>query len=154
MDINISPEEYPQAIAEIKKKRALVVLMVDLMDFPCSIWPGIIDLIGETRPICVVGNKVILVFILYELLKPWLNLSFENVWILLKVDLLPRDSRGYLNNVKKSLAESLKKFGVDRGNNIKHVNLISAKTGYGVEELITKLQMAWKYKGGWVDYHS
>lgn len=30
---------------------------------------------------------------------------------------------------------------------IKHVSLISATTGYGVEELITQLHNVWKYKG-------
>lgn len=32
--------------------------MVDLLDFPCSIWPGIVDIIGIDRPIIIVGNKV------------------------------------------------------------------------------------------------
>lgn len=31
--------------------------------------------------------------------------------------------------------------------NVKHVALISAQTGYGVEELITKLHNVWDYKG-------
>lgn len=31
--------------------------------------------------------------------------------------------------------------------NIKHVALISAKTGFGVEELITHLHSQWKYEG-------
>lgn len=31
--------------------------------------------------------------------------------------------------------------------NVKHVGLISAQTGYGVEELITKLHNIWEYKG-------
>lgn len=30
---------------------------------------------------------------------------------------------------------------------IKHISLISAKTGYGVEDLITKLHTIWNYKG-------
>lgn len=30
---------------------------------------------------------------------------------------------------------------------MKHVCLISAQTGYGVEELITKLHNIWEYKG-------
>lgn len=38
--------------------KSLVVLMVDLLDFPCSIWPGIVDIIGKERPIIIVGNKV------------------------------------------------------------------------------------------------
>lgn len=31
--------------------------------------------------------------------------------------------------------------------NIKHTALISAETGFGVEELITKLHSVWQYKG-------
>lgn len=38
--------------------KSLVVVMVDLLDFPCSIWPGIVDIIGTDRPIIIVGNKV------------------------------------------------------------------------------------------------
>lgn len=46
--------------------KSLVILMVDLLDFPCSIWPGIVDIIGTDRPIIIVGNKVNKLFI-YEL---------------------------------------------------------------------------------------
>lgn len=38
--------------------KSLVLLMVDLLDFPCSIWPGIVDIIGTERPIFLVANKV------------------------------------------------------------------------------------------------
>lgn len=36
----------------------MVIVMIDLLDFPCSIWPGVVDIIGTDRPIIVVGNKV------------------------------------------------------------------------------------------------
>lgn len=93
--------------------------MIDLLDFPCSIWPGIMDIVGHKQPIVVVGNKV---------------------------DLLPPDSRGYLHRIQKCLAESVAGSGIP-ASNIKHVALISAKTGYGVEELITKLHNLWAYRG-------
>lgn len=38
--------------------KSLVLLMVDLLDFPCSIWPGIVDIIGPERPLFIVANKV------------------------------------------------------------------------------------------------
>lgn len=38
--------------------KSLVLLMVDLLDFPCSIWPGIVDVIDKDRPIFIVANKV------------------------------------------------------------------------------------------------
>ncbi|XP_073845021.1 nitric oxide-associated protein 1-like [Musca autumnalis] len=77
------------------------------------------EVLGPKRPIFVVGNKV---------------------------DLLPRDSNGYLDHVKQCLKDEIIKTGFDRLN-IKHVSLISAKTGYGVEELITQLQKIWAYNG-------
>ena len=46
-DVNVSPEDYPIILSQIKKKRALVILVVDLMDFPCSIWPQLSQIIGE-----------------------------------------------------------------------------------------------------------
>jgi len=75
--------------------------------------------IGCKQPIVVVGNKV---------------------------DLLPPDSRGYLHRIQKCLAESLSHSGIPSPN-VKHVGLISAKTGYGVEELITRLHNLWAYRG-------
>jgi 50S ribosomal subunit-associated GTPase HflX len=75
--------------------------------------------IGHKQPVVVVGNKV---------------------------DLLPPDSHGYLRHIQKCLAESVAHSGIP-ASNIKHVALISAKTGYGVEELITKLHNLWAYRG-------
>lgn len=54
--------------------------MVDLLDFPGSIWPQIIDIIGKERPVFVVGNKV---------------------------DLLPKDSNEYLKHIKERLQDSI-----------------------------------------------
>lgn len=113
------PEEYVRMISSISDKFALAIVMVDLMDFPCSIWPGIKDILGTKRPIIIVGNKV---------------------------DLLPQDSKGYLNHFKKCLEICIQDAGIDKAN-IKHTCLISAQTGYGVEELITKLHNVWAYKG-------
>ncbi|KAJ8870083.1 hypothetical protein PR048_029094 [Dryococelus australis] len=119
LSVNVSQDEYPRLLSRIRNQRALIIIMVDLTDFPCSIWPGILQIVGSSRPLVVVGNKV---------------------------DLLPADSRGYLNHVKKCLATSLKKSGISTAN-IKHIALVSARTGYGVEELITKLQNLWEGKG-------
>lgn len=59
--------------------------MVDLLDFPCSIWPEMLALIGNSRPIFLVGNKV---------------------------DLLPKDSQEYLKHVKRRLIDSVVESGV------------------------------------------
>ncbi|KAK9504598.1 hypothetical protein O3M35_010900 [Rhynocoris fuscipes] len=113
--VSVDKELYPKLLSKIKNEKALVILMVDLTDFPCSIWPGILDIIGKKRPIFVVGNKV---------------------------DLLWGDSKHWLTHVTNLLASA---FPSDA--NIKHVALISAKTGFGIEELINKLHNIWKYNG-------
>lgn len=93
--------------------------MVDLVDFPCSIWPEIVNIIGPKRPVFIVGNKV---------------------------DLLPQDSKKYLDHIKQCLENSLIISGLT-ATNIKHTCLISAETNYGVEDLITNLHNVWAYKG-------
>uniref|UniRef100_A0A8D8AE42 Nitric oxide-associated protein 1 n=1 Tax=Culex pipiens TaxID=7175 RepID=A0A8D8AE42_CULPI len=119
INVTVSPEDYVQMISSIRDKRALVLLMVDLLDFPCSIWPGLSDILGPKRSIIVVGNKV---------------------------DLLPRDSPGYLDTIRDTLTRAIVSSGFER-NNIRHVALVSAATGFGVEELITKLHNVWGSRG-------
>ncbi|CAH1643793.1 unnamed protein product [Spodoptera littoralis] len=119
LDVSVEPEEYEKLLESIRNVKSLVLLMVDLLDFPCSIWPGIVDIIGTDRPIILVANKV---------------------------DLLPGDSIGYLKRVKESLMTQIKNSKLNDAN-IKHVALISAKTGYGVEELISAMFKLWLCKG-------
>ncbi|VVC87021.1 unnamed protein product [Leptidea sinapis] len=119
LDVTVQPEEYERLLQSIRHVKSLVLLMVDLLDFPCSIWPGIVDIIGIDRPIFIVANKV---------------------------DLIPADSIGYLKRVKESLMAEINKTRL-RDAKIRYVGLISAKTGYGVEGLITAMFRMWLYKG-------
>lgn len=115
LSVQVDPVEYPKLLYPIKKKRALIILMVDLTDFPCSIWPNLMECIGINKPVVVVGNKL---------------------------DLLPGDFPGWVEHAKKSLVQSIPK-----DINIKHVTVVSAKTGFGIEELINKLHSLWQTKG-------
>lgn len=115
LSVQVDPVDYPKLLYPLKKKRALIILMVDLTDFPCSIWPNIVDCIGTNKPVVVVGNKL---------------------------DLLPGDFPGWVNHVQKILVQSLPK-----EINIKHTAVVSAKTGFGIEELINKLHALWQTKG-------
>ncbi|XP_067628712.1 nitric oxide-associated protein 1 isoform X1 [Eurosta solidaginis] len=119
LDIEIKADAYVETISRIKDEHALAIVIVDLLDFPCSIWPDIRKVLGYKRPVFVVGNKV---------------------------DLLPRDHNNYLNHVRDCLKDQMVQCGFD-SLNIKHISLISAKTGYGIEELITQLHKIWAYKG-------
>jgi len=47
LDVQVPPAEYPTVLNEVSKRKGLVILIVDLLDFPCSIWPGIVKIIGK-----------------------------------------------------------------------------------------------------------
>ncbi|XP_052838909.1 nitric oxide-associated protein 1 [Drosophila gunungcola] len=120
LDVEVAPSTYVDTISRIRDKYALAIVLVDLLDFPSSIWPGMQHVLGAKRPVFLVGNKV---------------------------DLLPRDSNAYLQHIKDTLQREFIKHGGGDGLNIKNVSLISAKTGYGIEELITQLHKTWAHKG-------
>ncbi|XP_052900421.1 nitric oxide-associated protein 1 [Anopheles moucheti] len=119
INVTVSADDYIEMLSTMKTEKALAILLVDILDFPCSIWPGLAEILGPQRPIIVVGNKI---------------------------DLLPQDSSGYLENVRHCLTKSIIESGFSR-NNIKNVALVSASTGYGVEELITKIHNVWGTRG-------
>lgn len=119
LEVRVSLDEYPELLKVIKKKRCAVILMIDLTDFPCSIWPEINSVLHPFTQVFVAGNKV---------------------------DLLPQDSKNFFTHIKTCLSKAVESTGIKK-ENIKHVALISAKTGYGIEELINKLHKFWKYKG-------
>lgn len=119
IDVTVKPDDYVSIISSIKNKIALAVILVDLLDFPCSIYPDIKELLGTKRPIIIVGNKV---------------------------DLIPRDHPNYLNHIKDCLKKEAVRMGFEE-KQIKHISLISAKTNYGIEQLITKIHGIWRFKG-------
>ena len=67
------------------------------------------------------------------------------------MDLLPKDSAGYLEEARRSLAAGVAASAGLGAANVRHVALVSAATGYGVEELITRIQQIFWFmkKGNW-----
>ena len=63
-----------------------------------------------------------------------------------KVDLLPADGKNHLQRVKNSLTAAINETPLVQAS-IKHLALVSAHTGYGIESLITKIQKSWSTKG-------
>lgn len=120
LEVKVSIEDYPKLLRVIKSKKCAVILIIDLTDFPCSIWPDLKSILHPFTPIFLVGNKI---------------------------DLLPTDSPSFLENVKQCLVDSVINVTGVKRENITHVQLTSAKTGYGIEHLINKLQYKWRHKG-------
>lgn len=46
LNVIVSPDDYPKLMTHLKQKVSLIILMVDILDFPCSIWPGIMNIVG------------------------------------------------------------------------------------------------------------
>lgn len=118
LNLHLSADQYRAVVAQIRPLRALVLLIVDLLDVPDSIVPDLPELVGGNKHVVVLGNKV---------------------------DLLPADSPNYLQRIRRQLARYCRDAGF--GPQVTDIHLISAKTGYGVEGLISSLQRSWKYKG-------
>lgn len=120
LTVKMSKEEYRNIVRGIKSQKALVLLIVDLLDIPDSIVPDLLDLVGKNKNVVVLGNKI---------------------------DLIPGDSENYLPRIKRQLSQYCTDAGISVEDNVKDIHLISAKTGYGIENLISSLQRSWKYKG-------
>lgn len=121
LNVSVHPEEYNKIVSQICNKGGLAIIVVDLLDMPNSIFKDLPELIGYDRPLYIIGNKV---------------------------DLIPKDEIGYLQRTKDMLMYLCKEAGLTTTNEIKHTALVSAKTGYGIEELVTQLLKDWGKKGG------
>jgi GTP-binding protein EngB required for normal cell division len=126
LKMNINPEDYPKAISHLKDKKAIVVLIVDLTDFPGSIWPNILDLIGSDKRVILVGNKV---------------------------DLIPQDSHGHLKKIRESMIKTFTTKcleSLDRKPIVLDSLLVSARTGFNIERLINLIFKNWRDKSEYV----
>lgn len=47
LSVNVDPESYTKLLSSVQHKDALVIVMVDMLDFPCSIWPQLLKIIGN-----------------------------------------------------------------------------------------------------------
>nr|XP_055195456.1 nitric oxide-associated protein 1 isoform X2 [Nyctereutes procyonoides] len=148
--VQMSREQYLELVSAALRRPgpALVLYMVDLLDLPDALLPDLPALVGP-RQLIVLGNKV---------------------------DLLPQDAPGHLQRLRERLWDDCTRAGLlrppgrrgpqhagedgprdgeeENSNSaararpvLRDVRLISAKTGYGVEELISALQRSWRYRG-------
>ncbi|XP_077992657.1 nitric oxide-associated protein 1-like [Glandiceps talaboti] len=120
LNVNVKPEDFRKILSKIRDKNAMVICMIDLMDFPCSIFPNLRDVIGDNKPVMILGNKI---------------------------DLLPKDSPKYLDHIRTKVLQECVTAGVAPMHKIKHIGLISAKSGFGIEDFITRLQQIWRNRG-------
>jgi len=82
LNVIVSPDDYPKLMAHLKEKVALIVLMIDLLDFPCSIWPGITNIIGKCG--LFYSNLSFTYLYFTESIVPILYLSGGHIFLYLK----------------------------------------------------------------------
>ncbi|EYB84502.1 hypothetical protein Y032_0315g2271 [Ancylostoma ceylanicum] len=116
LNVNVCEVDYVSIMSCLRlNEEALVLLVVDITDIPGSIHRQLPHIIGPRKPMIVIANKV---------------------------DLLPPDARtGYLKRYKQVVEEAIEAAGFRNQFTILHTALVSAKTGYGVEDLITEIYL-------------
>uniref|UniRef100_A0A3B5MIS2 Uncharacterized protein n=1 Tax=Xiphophorus couchianus TaxID=32473 RepID=A0A3B5MIS2_9TELE len=118
LHLQLTRDQYRDVVRRVRARKALVLLVVDLLDLPGSLVLDLPDLVGTNKQVVVLGNKV---------------------------DLLPADAPNYLQRLKRHLAWCCQDAGF--GPQVADLHLISAKTGFGLEALVSALQRSWSYKG-------
>ena len=108
-------------LSHIQKRKALILYVIDVMDMPSSLFPRLLETVGESKRILIVGNKV---------------------------DMLPIDGKGGFQQqrIKDAILTYCNKNGLE-GANVKGVTLISAKTGFGVSQLLGQIRKQWNRNG-------
>ena len=125
LKVNISPEDYPKAIEHIKHKTALVLLVVDLLDFPGSVWPGILELLGTNKKIILVGNK-------FDMIVPDSKKYYKTITNIMRNEFL-----------SKCWSEKLESSSFPA---IVGSCCVSATTGFNIETLVEQIFSFWKTK--------
>jgi succinate dehydrogenase flavin-adding protein (antitoxin of CptAB toxin-antitoxin module)/GTP-binding protein EngB required for normal cell division len=111
----VSSDIYENFLKKLSEERSsLIVVLVDLTDFPASIWEGLIELLkGDNKQFLIVGNKL---------------------------DLLPYDGPKLVERVNYAFRKNLARLRPGNKNlRISDTMVLSARTGYGVEGLITRI---------------
>ncbi|XP_051875537.1 nitric oxide-associated protein 1-like [Pristis pectinata] len=123
LEVQVPLAEYQRLVGSIARHKALVLYMLDLLDLSgCSgLIPGLVPLLGKRNTVLVLANKI---------------------------DLIPADNPRYLQRLRCQVLELCSQAGLWTAPQSKgDVHLISAKTGYGIETLISRLQSSWSYQG-------
>ncbi|KAI6172438.1 hypothetical protein M3Y98_00973200 [Aphelenchoides besseyi] len=118
LNVNVAPVDYRTLMGHLKLlQEVLILFVVDMTDIRGSIHRQLPKIIGDRKPMIVIGNKV---------------------------DLLPPDAQtGYMQNFRDTLQKELEIARFTDLFNILNISLVSAKTGYGIEDLITAIFLRW-----------
>ncbi|NXF92565.1 NOA1 protein, partial [Eubucco bourcierii] len=128
LGLRLPPEQHRLVVSAALRRPLrhgygpLLLYILDLLELPDPVLPQLQGLMSPDVPaagLLVVGNKV---------------------------DLLPADAPGHLGRLRERLTAACTQAGL-REFPLVDVRLVSAKTGFGLEGLISRLQRSWKCAG-------
>ena len=119
LNVTLDSKDYRRHLSCLKEKRALILYMVDVVDFPSSVFPNLNELIGSKSVVYIVANKV---------------------------DLLPNLNQKTLKKLEEYIRSEVFKDSL-LGCDINQIVFTSAKTGRGVEELSRNIVYKWGNRG-------
>ncbi|NXE24330.1 NOA1 protein, partial [Ardeotis kori] len=126
--LRLPPEQHREVVSAALRRPPrhgrgpLLLYILDVLELPDPVLPQLPALLAPDVPaagLLVVGNKV---------------------------DLLPADSPGHLGRLRQRVVMACTQAGLDRALLV-DVRLVSAKTGFGLEGLVSRLQRSWKCTG-------
>lgn len=119
LNIALSADDYKQHLTVLKDKRALVLLIVDAIDFPGSLFPDLYHVLGPRNHVQVIVNKI---------------------------DLLPNCNRKTLQTLEEYIRRKATDEGLN-GFDIAKVWFVSSKTGKGIDSLSREIVHSWGNRG-------
>ena len=120
LNITLKADDYLRHLSILRDKRALVLLMIDVTDYPASVFPNLNTLISKASRVLIVANKI---------------------------DLLPRDAtRIFWRDFQESILSELRSSSLSDCS-VVGVRFVSAKTDLGVEELCSEITSKWGNRG-------
>ena len=119
LSVSVPDDDYLKHLSHLKEKTALILLMVDALDFPGSLFPDLCDLLSPTSPVIIVANKK---------------------------DLLPKGTANLMKRFEGHLTQVAKATSL-KGCFLKEVRFVSARTGEGVEGLSNEIVRFWGNRG-------
>lgn len=120
LNITLDSQDYLRHLSTLKDKKSLIILMLDVADFPGCVFPNLQHLLSEESSVLIVANKI---------------------------DLFPRDlGSSFWNKFREHIVSECKERSLgDR--KIVGVRFISVKQGVGTMELGQEIVRKWGGRG-------
>ena len=120
LNITLTKDDYLQHLSSLVDKKALIILMLDVADFPGCIFPDLKNLLSENSSVLIVANKI---------------------------DLFPRDlTNSFWSRFRTHIVDTCREISLGE-HKIVGLRFVSVKNGSGVLELSEELVRKWGSRG-------